>query len=257
MLYKVNTLKGYKLSSIDGEIGIIKDFYFDDDRWTIRYLVIETANWLMDRQVLISPYVLRSVDTQAHCINVDLTRKQIEGSPLLDTHKPVSRHFETEYYAYYGMPTYWGGLNIWNTVSNSIPKNTPIKETVTGMATEDFHLRSTLEVNCYNIKTSDGEIGHVDDFIVDDETWAIRYLVIDTKNWMKGKMVLISPSWIERVSWEESKVFVNLTKESIKLSPEFTEEALITRDYETNLHQYYHLDGYWVAEAVAEQQIHL
>ena len=116
----------------------------------------------------------------------------------------------------------------------------------------DSHLRSTIEVNSYNIQASDGEIGHVEDFIIDDETWAIRYLVIDTHNWWPGKKVLVSPQWIERVSWSDSKVFVNLSRESIKNSPEYTEESLITRDYETILYQHYKRQGYWVDEPLAK-----
>jgi sporulation protein YlmC with PRC-barrel domain len=112
----------------------------------------------------------------------------------------------------------------------------------------DPHLRSTHNVSGYHIQAQDGEIGHVEDFIIDDETWAIRYLVINTQNWLPGKKVLISPKWIERISWGESKVFVNLPREIIKLSPEYTEKSLITRDYETELHRYYNRKVYWVDE---------
>ena len=114
----------------------------------------------------------------------------------------------------------------------------------------DPHLRSTHDVSGYHIQATDGEIGHVEDFIIDDETWAIRYLIIDTRNWWPGKKVLISPQWIERVSWSESKVFVNLSRETIKQSPEYTEESLLTRDYETGLHRHYNRQGYWVDEPV-------
>ena len=115
----------------------------------------------------------------------------------------------------------------------------------------DPHLRSTHAVTGYHIHAKDGDIGHVEDFVIDDETWAIRYLVIDTKNWWPGKSVLVSPSWIQRVSWDESKVFVNLTRESIKRSPEYSEETLLTRDYETGLHSHYQYPGYWVEELAA------
>ena len=114
--------------------------------------------------------------------------------------------------------------------------------------TWDPHLRSTHDVSGHHIKAADGEIGHVDDFIIDDEMWAIRYLIIDTKNWWPGKKVLVSPKWIERVSWDERKVFVNLSSVTIKQSPEYTEESLLTRDYETGLHQHYNRKGYWVDE---------
>jgi hypothetical protein len=109
-------------------------------------------------------------------------------------------------------------------------------------------LRSTHEVTDYHIQAADGEIGHVEDFIIDDETWAIRYLIIDTRNWLPGKKVLVSPQWIERVSWSERKVFVNHTREIIRQSPEYTEESLLTRDYESVLHRHYNRQGYWVDE---------
>jgi hypothetical protein len=114
--------------------------------------------------------------------------------------------------------------------------------------TWNSHLRSTNEVSTYNIQALDGEIGHVEDFIIDDETWAIRYLVIDTQNWWPGKKVLISPQWIDRVSWGESKIFVNLTREIIKNSPEYTDESLLFRDYESRLHGHYERQGYWIDE---------
>ncbi|MEP6704398.1 MAG: PRC-barrel domain-containing protein, partial [Acidobacteriota bacterium] len=104
----------------------------------------------------------------------------------------------------------------------------------------------------HHIQGTDGEIGHVEDFVIDDETWAIRYLVIDTRNWWPGKKVLISTKWIESVSWSDSKVFVSLTKEAIKKSPEYTDESLLTRDYENALHGHYDRSGYWVDEMAAK-----
>jgi len=117
----------------------------------------------------------------------------------------------------------------------------------------DPHLRSTDSVQGHNLQALDGEIGHVEDFVIDDETWAIRYLIVDTRNWWPGKKVLISPQWIERVSWSESKVFVNLSREAIKQSPEYTEESLLTRDYETGLHQHYQREGYWAEVPQAQE----
>jgi hypothetical protein len=116
----------------------------------------------------------------------------------------------------------------------------------------DPNLRSTHDVSGHNIQASDGQIGHIDDFILDDETWAIRYLIIDTRNWWPGKKVLISPRWIDHINWSESKVFVNLLRETIRQSPEYTDESLLTRDYEIELHQRYNLPGYWGDELAAQ-----
>jgi len=248
MLSTAKTLKSYKLDSLDGEIGEVNEFYFDDQHWNIRYLVASTGSWLTGHQVLISPYALVAVIKEDEHIAIDLTKKQIEDSPSLSSDKPVSRQFEESYYGYYGWPRYWGGPNVWGTLP-TIENDLEIgNESNQGESAWDPHLRSTDGVRGHSIQATDGEIGHVEDFIIDDETWAIRYLVIDTRNWWPGKKVLVSPHWIERVSWSESKVFVNLGRESIKQSPEYTESALITRDYETGLHRHYNRDGYWLTE---------
>ena len=247
MLNKAKTLKGYQLDSLDGEFGKVHEFYFDDHHWTIRYLVANTGNWLTGRQVLISPYALVAAIKADEHIAVDLTKKQIEGSPSLSSDKPVSRQFEDSYYGYYGWPMYWGGPHMWGAYPYIPRDREQWKKPTQDEKAWDPHLRSTDSVQGHNIQALDGEIGHIEDFIIDDETWAIRYLVVDTKNWWAGKKVLVSPQWIERVDWSESKVFVNLSRETIKESPEYTEESLLTRDYETGLYQHYQREGYWSA----------
>jgi hypothetical protein len=247
MLNKAKTLQGYKLSSLDGEIGTVKEFYFDDRYWTIRYLVAATGNWLMDRQVLISPYAIVVVNTEEQHIAIDLTKKQIEDSPPLESDKPVSRQFEQAYYGYYGWPSYSDGAYMWGYYPSIVRDREKWRAFAEAeKASWDRNLRSTNYVSGHHIQAADGEIGHVEDFVIDDETWAIRYLIIDTRNWWPGKKVLISPQWIERVSWDESKVFVNLARETVKQSPEYTEKSLLTRDYETMLHRHYNRQAYWV-----------
>ena len=251
MLCKAKTLTDYKLESLDGEIGKVKEFYFDDRHWTIRYLVADTGNWLAGRQVLISPYALNSVIKSEKHLSVDLTKKQIKDSPSLNNDKPVSSQFEESYYEYYGWPMYWSGPNMWGTYHYIERNREKWGKFNRGEKAWDRHLRSTHAVSGYHIQALDGEIGHVEDFIIDDETWAIRYLVIDTRNWWAGKKVLVSPQWIENVSWGERKVFVNLSRQTIKESPAYTEESLLTRDYETALHRHYNRKGYWIDEVAA------
>ncbi len=251
MLNNVTTLEGYTLHSLDGDIGRVKEFYFDDRHWTIRYLVADTGNWLPGRQVLISPHAMGSVMSQKHSIAVDLTKKQIEESPSLDRDMPVSRQFEGSYYGYYGYPIYWGGPYVWGAYPYIVHGREEGRGLVPGAKTWDSHLRSTLAVSTYNIHAIDGSIGHVSDFVIDDETWAIRYLIVDTRNWWPGKKVLVAARWIERVSWDESKVFINLSRAAIKQAPEYTAASLFTRDYETRLHGHYNRQGYWVDEPVA------
>ncbi len=256
MLIKAKTLKGYKLDGLDGEIGKVKEFYFDDRHWTIRYLVADTETWLMGSQVLISPYALIAVVKEEQHVTIALTKKQIEDSPNLNSDKPVSRQFEEAYYRHYGWPTYWGGPCMWGYYPKIVRDREKWREPSQSEKTWDHHLRSTHEVTGYHIHAADGEIGHVEDFIIDDETWAIRYLIIDTQNWWPGKKVLISPQWIERVSWSEKKVFVKLSREAIKQSPGYTEETLLTRDFETRLHRHYTIEGYWVREPAAKENSH-
>jgi len=245
MLSTARTLKGYTLHSRDGEIGKVKEFYFDDQHWAIRYLVADTGNWLSGRQVLISPYSLVAVNVKEKHVEINLTKKQIEDSPSLNSDKPVSRQFEESYYGYYGMPMYWGGPYMWGVNPYIERDREKWREYTPGEKAWDPHLRSTNDVCGHNIQAADGEIGHVEDFIIDDETWAIRYLIIDTRNWWPGKKVIISTKWIEKVSWIESKVFVDVSRETIRQSPEYTEESLLTREYETMLHRHYKRQKYW------------
>jgi len=251
MLSKVKTLNGYSIQNTNAEtIGKVKDIYFDDRHWTVRYLVANTGKWLTGRKVLLSPYALVAVNTDHENIVADLTKKQIEDSPSLDSDKPVSQQFESDYYGYYGWPTYWYGPYSWGYYPYL--ERDPAKWGQYNQKDKawDHHLRSCHEVNGYHIDAEDGEIGHVEDFIVDSETWEIRYLVVNTSNWWAGKKVLISPLWIERVSWSERKVVIDLTRQAIKLSPEFTDKSLVDRDYETSLYGHYNRKGYWVDELV-------
>jgi sporulation protein YlmC with PRC-barrel domain len=171
----------------------------------------------------------------------------------LASDKPVSQQFEQSYYMYYGWPLYWEGPNMWGNYPNIVRDGEKLKKSTKKEKAWNPNLRSIQAVSGYNIQATDGEIGHVEDFVIDDETWAIRYLIIDTKNWWPGNKVLISPRWAERVSWDENKVFVNLTREKIKQSPEFTDESLLSRNYENALHKHYKLPGYWADAPVIKK----
>jgi len=236
MLDKAKTLTGYSLHSLDGDIGKAKDFYFDDRDWTIRYLVADTGEWLISRQVLFSPHSLAGVDRDQGSITVKLTKDQIEHSPTLNRDKPVSRQFERAYFGFYGLPVYFGFEPDRIKAGNSAQ---------TRKKRGDPDLRSAHAVSGHHVEASDGEIGHVEDFLIDVQTWAIRYLVVDTKDWLPGKKVLISPKWIERVSWSEKQVVVDLTREAVQQAPEYADVTPITRDQEIALHRHYKRDGYW------------
>jgi hypothetical protein len=219
-------LYGDKLGASDGEIGHVKDFYFDDQNWAVRYLVADTGSWLPGRQVLISPHAFPE-GFQGKILRVNLTRKQIEDSPSIESHKPVSRQYEEEYHRYYGWPYYWQGGGLWGMGGFPIlelPAKPLPSEPATTIGPQperaDAHLRSTQAVNGYHLQASDGIIGHVCDFMMDDKSWAIGQMVIKTGHRLSGKEVLIPVSKVDRISFDESTVFVNLTKEGIEQSPE-------------------------------------
>lgn len=259
MLRSVNELKGKEIHARDGELGNVDHFLFDDDKWTIRYLVVSTGT-LMGRKVLISPI---SIDRKQKSdgLMLALTKDQIRNSPDIDAEKPVSRQHETEYLNYYGYPYYWGGPGLWG--GSSYPTGTPTRsrslgypDRTSGYAgtaatpqatreTGDPHLRSTNEVIGYYIEAEDGDIGHVEDFLVDDESWAIRYVIVDTVNWWPGKKVVIAPHWISDMNWADSRVFVNLSRDLIKNAPEYDPSVMIERGYEERLYKHYDSPRYW------------
>jgi len=257
MLRNVNHLKGFAIRARDGEIGTVNQFYFDDENWAIRYLVVNAGDWLGGRLVLVSPIALRQAEWQSKRLDVALTKKQIENSPPIDTHKPVSRQHEAVYLGYYGYPYYWGGPKLWGlasypaglTVQREAVTEAEAGEARAAKESADSHLRSTDEVTGYHIEATDGEIGHVEDFIVDDETWAIRYLEVNTRNWWPGKKVLVPPQWIDNVSWPDSKVYVDLSRESIKSGPDYIESMPITREFEKRLYDHCGRSTYWVPES--------
>jgi hypothetical protein len=244
---------GFKLGARDGEIGKVKDFYFDDQSWTVRYLIADTGKWLPGRLVLISPFAVKGVKEQGRDIEVDLSKEQIEESPSIDTDMPVSRQYEIKYYGYYGWPMYWYGPELWGPspfpggyASAGFP---PEPQSAQVETQGDPHLRSIREMTGYHIQAHDDEIGHIDDWILDDADWAIRYLAVDTRNWWPGKKVLLAPQWITSVSWHQSKIFVALDRDTIRQAPEYDESVPITREYESRLYNHYNRNAYWTRSA--------
>lgn len=250
MKRNINSLLGFAMAATDGEIGKVKDFYFDDKTWTIRYLIVETGSWLYGRKVLISPEALLATDWVAETFPVNLTKEQIRNSPDVDTEKPVSRQQEMKLYEHYPWTGYWSG-SLWGGGMGTIGMVTPRPVSAQQAAYEtdsnlggsrssgDQHLRSTDKVKGYSIKAIDGEIGDVEDFIIDDRTWELDFLVVDTGNWFPGKKVLISPKWIKEVNWETSSVIVNVSTDAVKNSPEYDRNQYLSDEYSNNLHNYY------------------
>ncbi|MGA9211831.1 PRC-barrel domain-containing protein [Kaistella sp.] len=217
MQHNIKSLIGYRMEATDGEIGKVEEFYFEDTNWLIRYLIVETGNWLLNRKVLIIPQAIKQSDAKPGVFPVNLTKEQIKTSPDIDTDQPVSRqqtmplygHYDWEWY---GSGFYAGGLE-------AVMDNDPVINDQDEKG--DLHLRSTKEVKGYQIHTIDGDFGHVSDFILDDTTWQIIYLVVDTHKWFGGTKVLIKTSAIKEIQWENTKIIVNISTETIKDSPIF------------------------------------
>lgn len=243
MLRVIRELEGYTIKATDGDIGRVVDFYFDDQNWSVRYLVADTGSWLPGKQVLISPVAFEGTpDWGTRRFPVILNRYLVKECPDVNTHKPISRQKELEIAKYYKWPVYWqpasGQEEHPQVASVEVAEDIYEEEA-------DTHLRSVREVIGYHIHAKDGDIGHVEDLIVDDQTWRIRYCVIDTRNWLPGKRVIISPQWIEDVSWDQAKVFVDLNKQLVKNSPEFNPSEPVNREYEARLFDYYGRPAYW------------
>jgi sporulation protein YlmC with PRC-barrel domain len=223
MLQSIKQLYGNKLAALDGDIGQVKDFYFDDENWVVRYLVADTGSWLTGRLVLLTPHAFGKLDQDEKTLHIKLHKKKIQDSPSIESHKPVSRQYETDYYAYYGWPTYWDGSAMWGIGGYPVvlpPSKKEMEIQKKYHHRDDKHLRSMQEVIGYNIQSVDGEIGHVSSFLVDDKSWAIHELVIETGHWYSGKEILIPTSKVKKISYEEAKVFVSLTKADIQQTAE-------------------------------------
>ncbi len=254
MLNTFTHLTGSTVTASDGDIGHVKAAFFDDQYWTIRFVVVGCGSWLSEREVLISPYAIHQPLGSGSTVNVSLTQAQVKGSPDVDTQQPVSRQHEIENLRYYAYPAYWEGDAMWGLGAYPMlpPMLTPAETAAADAAQEralksaDVHLRSSAKVIGYDIQATDESIGHVQDFVFDDESWAIRYLVVDTRNWWPGgKKVLIATHWIDGIDWATHTVKIALTREQIKASPAYEDTLPVARDYEKRLHDAYNRQGYW------------
>jgi hypothetical protein len=250
MLRSIKEVIGYRILASDGDIGHVHDFFFDDEIWAIRYIVVDTGTLLPGRKILLVPSAVEQPEWIAHTLPVKLNKEQVKNSPEIDTDKPVSRQAEIELHKYYNWVPYWG-VPPQGVVPPAPPKEEEEvreenkKKRVLEGERVDPHLRSLKEVTGYHIQAPDGEIGHVEEFIANDSNWFICYMVVDTRNWLPGRKVLISPDWIERVSWANSKVYVDLPRELIKNGPEYDPAEPVNRQYEERLYDYYGRPKYW------------
>ncbi len=268
MLFNAKTTKGYSLLARDGEIGKVRDLYFDDARWRVRYAVVDTGGWLSGRRVLVSPTVLGEPDHDEKRIQVDLTREQVESSPDVDTEKPITREYEELLHSYYAWPYYWSepqyaapvyygplagavippeAIYRAGATGGAVPgspqrqKGGSTRDAAAALADDDeAHLQSVNKVTGWTIHARDGDLGHVEDFLISPLDWSIHQLVVDTRNWWPGRKVLVAPGWISAVDWVEREVRLGLSREAIKSSPEYDPETPVSEDYESSLQTHYH-----------------
>jgi hypothetical protein len=255
MLRSVKSLEGFAIAATDGPIGKVQDFYFDDQAWVIRYVVVDTSSWLGGRDVLISPYSISQPSWSGHVLPATITKEQIKNSPDIDTDKPVSRQYEKRYLGYYGYPYYWGGASLWGAhyrprtdwageydPDSRGDRGDGYRGYLEAPSNDDLgdpHLRSCNAVQGYHIRATDGDIGHVQGYLLDDVSWSIRYLIVNTSNWWLGHSLLISPEWIHQVSWEESYVDVSIDRQTIKTAPVYDPDAVFDRHAETAIYDHY------------------
>ena len=248
MLRSAKDMLGCKVHAADGKIGDVEDVYFEDLGWTVRYVVVDTGNWLPGRLVLISPLsvALGEQDWSKQVLPVCLTKEQVEKSPSADADKPVSRQHEIELNEYYGWPVYWPTFPA-AVLQGEMRPAAASRGGKDGFGKEegDPHLRSMKVLKGYYIEAEDGEIGHVEDFIVDTEDWTVRYMVVDTRNWLPERKVLVAPAWVKAVKWGDKKVQVEFPRETIRESPEFDPSQPVNRKYEARLYDYYGRSSYW------------
>jgi hypothetical protein len=260
MLRNADSLYRLELHARDGVIGRVKDFFFDDHYWTIRYMVVETGSWLNSRKVLIATSVIENADWDEGLLRVDLSREQVRSSPDIDTNAPVARTHERGLHEYYGWPAYWVAAE---TGAGSVAGFAPTAGSMTGMGSAlgtgmgvpvtpepqgrtgrtapegDPNLRSGRAVCGYHIEAVDGTIGHVEDYLLNDNAWTLDHIVIDTKNWLPGKKVIVSTEWIRNVVWSESRVHMRLPRETIRQAPEFDGILPVSEEYADSLRRHY------------------
>jgi hypothetical protein len=245
MLRALLEMQGHQLRAIDKDLGRVEDFYFDDRLWTLRYVVADTGNWLPGRKVLIGPEALGSPSWEEKVFPVSLTSTEVENAPGIESDLPFSLQKEKEFRTFFKWREYWNDEIFIQPPAYALPGgmaanvSTGASVSVTPKFSGNPHLRSATEVKGYYIRAKDGDVGYVKDYIVEVDSWLIRYLVIDTENWLPGKKVIISPTWVNAIDWSHQTVDVAMTREMIEHSPEFTPDQPINKEYEIRLYDYY------------------
>lgn len=239
--HTVRSLQDYAIKATDGELGRVDELYLDDASWTVRYFIVDTGTWLTGRTVLIAPGFIENLNEGNRYLVVNLTRKQVKTAPSIDSDRPVSRQYETSYYSHFGVRPYWEDnvFSSLNLMPAPVPRP-PVWEGESPSSREnDPRLRSSAELTGYGIQARNGEIGHVQDFIVDDSEWRVPYLEVDTRSWWPGRKVLVATAWIRRIDWGDRRIRIDLDRSKIRTAPEYPRSGVIGPEYELKLFKHY------------------
>jgi len=237
MLVNSKQLTSSHIKANDGELGKVKDVYFDDQHWTVRFLVVDTNRWLpLSQKVLLSPISVLKFDLENAELKVSMSKEMIEDCPKVEEEETVSREFEMKYFDYFGYGYYWAGADPWGDYNHpSALSNRDMQVNIDDNLNDvekTNHLRSSHEVQDYDVTATNGDKGHVHDFIWDTDDWSLKYVVIDTHNWLPGgKKVVVAIEHIDSISYEKSAVFCSLSIAQIKACPEYDADKLNRTGY--------------------------
>lgn len=243
MIWSALNLRGYKLHATDGTLGEAEDFLFADQNWAVRYLVADTSRWLAGRKVLIATAALGRPDFDRHELPVALTKQKIKDSPSVEASSDITPREEALLHEHYGWSPNWGGQGV-PLAGYEIGIIPPSGFSDHVAARGSIHLHSMNEVEGYAVEATDGDLGHVDDFLV-DEQWQVRYLSIDTERRLPAKETVVAVDWLRGIQWGDRKVIVALSREQIRESPPYDPARGLPRDYEERLYHHYQRHGYW------------
>ncbi len=224
MLLATTDLENYAISATDGRIGAVDDVFFDDESWGVRYLVADAGAWLAGRKVLISPIAIGEPDRATRVLPASLSRWQVRNSPCVDTSKPVTRGQESDHLRHYGYASYWGGTGLWGGGGHphmmlpgyaaALPA--PATGSAASPCQEVSRLHSCKALTGCPIRAPDGEIGHVQGLLFDDETWAVCHLVVRTGNTWMGHQLLVAPPWIQCGRWLDGMDAASVTRQALQ-----------------------------------------
>jgi hypothetical protein len=263
MLFAASGLVGCAVHAGDGEVGVVKNFLFDDQTWKIRWMAVNVGAWLPGSRVAyiqpsaIEPFALppkprlpMMSSSEALTVGVNLTRGQVEAGPHAHQDDPVTRDMEGLLYDYYGWDPYWGASHFGGAVSSDVESQ--IVEGAARRAVEAKtppldgvdHLHGATEFKGYYIHATDGDIGHVESLLADDANWDIRYLVVATRNWWPGKIVQLSPYAVQAIDWYGERVNMNVTRDQVQSAPVWDPLAMTDKLSEDALHRHFGWPGY-------------